>query len=328
MQSACRRIGTRGFSWNLDMEIVFASRLETEPEAWVAALRAALPEARVRLWGDGQPEGQADFAVVWAPPYDLFDREPRLRALFNLGAGVDALLRLPGLPDDLPLVRLEDGGMAIQMAEYVLYQLIRESRDFGRYASQQAEGRWQALDDIDRDAWTVGVLGAGAMGARVAQACAALEYPTAVWSRSGRTVPGAESFAGDAGLAPFLARTRVLVNVLPLTDATRGILCRRTFEQLRPDAMVINIARGGHLVASDLLAALDSGQLRAAALDVFDPEPLPPDHPFWTDARIRITPHIAGASLMDGTVRQVTGKIRALVRGEPVTGVVDRTLQY
>ncbi|CAM5196410.1 D-3-phosphoglycerate dehydrogenase OS=Castellaniella defragrans (strain DSM / CCUG 39792 / 65Phen)OX=1437824 GN=BN940_07521 PE=4 SV=1 [Castellaniella denitrificans] len=310
------------------MDIVFASELEADPQAWVAALRDALPEARVRLWGDGEPEGRAEFAVVWAPPADLFTREPRLRALFNLGAGVDALLRLPGLPDGLPLVRLEDGGMAVQMAEYALYHLLRESRDFGRYERQQAEGLWRPLDDIDRDAWTVGVLGAGAMGARVAQACAALEYPTAVWSRSGRAVPGAESYGGEAGLAAFLARTRVLVNALPLTDATRGILCRRTFDQLRPDAVVINIARGGHLVESDLLAALDGGRVRAAALDVFEREPLPPGHPFWTDARIRVTPHVAGASLMDRTVRQIAGKIRALDRGEAITGIVDRDRQY
>jgi len=316
-------------SWGSDgMEIVFASEQEADPQSWVAALRDAMPEAQVRLWGDGQPEGRADFAVVWAPPADLFAREPRLRALFNLGAGVDALLRLPGLPQDLPLVRLEDGGMAVQMAEYALYHVLRESRDFGRYERQQAAGLWQPLDDIDRDAWTVGVLGAGAMGARVAQACAALEYPTAVWSRSGRAVPGTESFGGESGLAAFLARTRVLVNALPLTDATRGILCRRTFDQLRPDAVVINIARGGHLVEADLLAALNDGRLRAAALDVFEPEPLPPGHPFWADARIRVTPHIAGASLMDRTVRQIADKIRALGRGEPITGVVDRERQY
>lgn len=311
-----------------DLDIVFASAQEAEPQAWIEALRDALPGARIRLWGDGQPEGHADFAVVWAPPADLFVREPRLRALFNLGAGVDALLCLPGLPDDLPLVRLEDGGMAVQMAEYTLYHLLHESRDFGRYERQQAEVLWRPLDDIDRAAWTVGVLGAGAMGARVAQACAALEYPTAVWSRSGRAVPGAESYGGEAGLVAFLARTRVLVNVLPLTDATRGILCRRTFEQLRPDALVINIARGGHLVESDLLAALDSGRLRAAALDVFEREPLPPAHPFWSDARIRVTPHVAGASLMDRTVRQIADKIQALNRGEVISGVVDRNRQY
>ena len=310
------------------MDIVFASELEPDPQAWVAALRDALPEARVRLWGDEHSDGQADFAVVWAPPIDLFAREPRLRALFNLGAGVDALLRLPGLPDGLPLVRLEDGGMAVQMAEYVLYHLLRESRDFGRYERQQAEGLWRPLDDIDRDAWTVGVLGAGAMGARIAEACAALEYPTAVWSRRGRAVPGAESHGGETGLAAFLARTRVLVNALPLTDATRGILCRRTFDQLRPDAVVINIARGGHLIEADLLAALDDGRVRAAVLDVFEREPLPPGHPFWTDARISVTPHVAGASLMDRTVRQIAGKIRALDRGEAITGVVDRGRQY
>ncbi|MFA7476250.1 MAG: NAD(P)-dependent oxidoreductase, partial [Castellaniella sp.] len=128
--------------------------------------------------------------------------------------------------------------------------------------------------------------------------------------------------------AAFLARTRVLVNALPLTDATRGILCGRTFDQLRPDALVINIARGGHLVEADLLAALDDGRLRAAALDVFEREPLPPGHPFWADPRIRITPHIAGASLMDRTVRQIAGKIRALDRGEAISGIVDRDRQY
>ncbi|MFV0284502.1 MAG: 2-hydroxyacid dehydrogenase [Castellaniella sp.] len=310
------------------MDVVFASRLETEPQAWVAALRDALPEARVRLWDDGQPEGQADFAVVWAPPSDLFAREPRLRALFNLGAGVDALLNMSGLPDALPLVRLEDGGMAVQMAEYAVFHLLRESRDFGRYERQQTERRWRPLDDIDRAAWTVGVLGAGVMGARVAQACVALEYPTAIWSRSGRAVPGVESFSGPSGLDALLARTRVLVNVLPLTDATRGILCRRVFDRLRPDAVLINIARGGHLVEADLQEALDRGQLRSAALDVFEREPLPPDHPFWMDVRIRVTPHIAGASLMDGTVRQIAAKIHALNRGDAITGIVDRNRQY
>src|SRR5690606_6669928 len=156
----------------------------------------------------------------------------------------------------------------------------------------------------------------------------ALEYPTAVWSRSGRSVPGAESYCGEQGLASFLARTRVLVNALPLTDATRGTLCRRTFDRLRPDAVVINIARGGHLVQADLLAALDQGRLRAAALDVFEREPLPPGHPLWTDARIRGTPHTAGASLMDPTGRPIAGKIRALGRGEAVSGVVGRDRQY
>ncbi|MBV2179618.1 MAG: glyoxylate/hydroxypyruvate reductase A [Castellaniella sp.] len=309
------------------MEIVFASRHESNPLEWVRALQAALPDHRVRLWDDEEPSGRADAAVVWAPPAGLFDREPGLKYLFNLGAGVDALLHMPGLSDRITLVRMEDGGMAVQMAEYVLHYLIRESRDLGRYAAQQALARWQPLADIDRSAWTVGVMGAGMMGARVAQACAALEYPVAVWSRSGRPVVGTESFGRD-GLADFLARTRVLVNVLPLTGDTRGILCRSLFQQLRPDAYLINIARGDHLVAEDLLACLDEGRLRGAALDAFSQEPLPPDHPFWHDARIQVTPHVAGASLMDLTVRQIAGKIDAVAQGQPITGIVDRARQY
>lgn len=308
------------------MEIVFASRHESNPLEWVNALRQALPEHRVRLWDEGG-SGEADAAVVWAPPADLFVREPGLTHLFNLGAGVDALLRMPDLPDDITLVRMEDGGMAVQMAEYVLHYLIRESRDLGRYAGLQAQARWRPLDDIDRDAWSVGVMGGGVMGARVAQACAALDYPVAVWSRSGRPVAGTRAFGQDQ-LADFLAGTRVLVNVLPLTDDTRGILSRAVFEQLRPDAYLINIARGDHLVETDLLACLDSGRLRGAALDVFAREPLPSDHPFWTDARIQVTPHVAGASLMSLTVRQIADKVRAVARGEPITGVVDRSRQY
>lgn len=309
------------------MDIVFASRHDSNPQAWVQALQRALPEHRVRLWDDDLPAGQAEAAVVWAPPAALFAREPHLRHLFNLGAGVDALLQLPELPHDLTLVRMEDGGMAVQMAEYVLHYLIRESRDLGRYAQLQAQACWQTLADIDRDAWSVGVLGAGVMGARIAQACAALGYPVAVWSRSGRPVAGADVFGQDQ-LSAFLARTRVLVNALPLTADTQGMLSRAVFQQLRPDAYLINIARGGHLVEADLLACLDEGRLRGAALDVFAQEPLPAEHPFWSDARIQVTPHVAGASLMALTVRQIAGKIRAVVRGEAITGIVNRERQY
>lgn len=310
------------------MEIVFASKLSQDVRPWAEALQAALPDARVRLLGDGQPEGRADCAVVWTPPAELFVREPRLRYLFNLGAGVDALMEARGVPAHVQVVRLEDGGMAVQMAEYVLHYLLRASRAFDVYARQQAAGRWQAQAAIERARWTVGVMGAGLMGARVAQACAALEYPTAIWSRSGRGLPGVTPFAGESGFAAFLERTRVLVNVLPLTPETRAILCRQTFERLRPDAYVINIGRGGHLVEADLLAALEAGRLRGAALDVFAQEPLPKDHPFWRHPRICVTPHIAGATLMDEAIGQIAGKIQALAQGDAITGIVDRSRQY
>ncbi|WP_322997180.1 glyoxylate/hydroxypyruvate reductase A [Castellaniella sp.] len=290
-------------------------------------MQQALPEHQVHAWDEGRPSGQAQMAVVWAPPTALFQHEPRLTHVFNLGAGVDALLPLPGMPDDITLVRMEDGGMAVQMAEYVLHYLVRVSRDLDRYAELQAQACWRPLPDIDRDAWSVGVMGAGVMGARVAQACAALDYPVAVWSRSGRPVPGAQVYAADQ-LDQFLARTRVLVNVLPLTDQTQGILSQALFDQLLPDAYLINIARGAHLVESDLLASLQAGRLRGAALDVFAQEPLPAHHAFWHDRRIHVTPHVAGASLLSLSVQQIADKIQALGRGEAITGVVDRSRQY
>jgi len=310
------------------MEVVFASRKESRPEDWVRALREALPDLRVRAWADGSAAGGAEVAVVWNPPADLFEREPRLRMVFNLGAGVDALLRMPGRPACVPIVRVEDGGMAVQMAEYVLHFLLRVSRGFDRYAQLQAARRWQRLEDIAREDWPVGIMGAGVMGTRVARAVAALEYPVAAWSRSGRGPEGIEAYGGDEGLPAFLARSRVLVNVLPLTARTEGILCRRTFERMRPDGYVINIARGRHLVEEDLLAALDEGLLRGAALDVFVDEPLPAGHPFWTHPRVQVTPHIAGVSLLGQTVRQVAAKIQAFRRGEPISGIIDPELQY
>jgi glyoxylate/hydroxypyruvate reductase A len=309
------------------MEIVFASRHDSDPLQWVQALQAALPEHNVSLWDGEAPSGQAQVAVVWTPPAELFAREPQLTHVFNLGAGVDALLRLPDLPADITLVRMEDGGMAVQMAEYVLHYLIRESRDLGRYASLQSQACWQPQADIDRAAWPVGVMGGGVMGRRVAQACAALDYPVSVWSRSGQPVAGAQAF-GQEQLSDFLANTRVLVNVLPLTAATQGILSCTLFQHLQADAYLINIARGGHLVDADLLEALENGRLRGAALDAFVQEPLPKEHPFWAHPRIQVTPHVAGASLMAMTVNQIAGKVHAMTRGEPISGVVNRARGY
>ncbi|HEX7385812.1 MAG TPA: glyoxylate/hydroxypyruvate reductase A [Castellaniella sp.] len=311
------------------MDIVFASRHDKHPEEWVRALQQALPDHSVRLWMEGAASaGTAQAAVVWAPPQALFEQEPHLRYLFNLGAGVDALLQLPGLPAELSIVRLEDGGMADQMAEYALYHLLREARGFGQYADQQRQARWHRMSPMLREDWPVGILGSGRIGSRVAQVFAALDYPVAVWSRQGLPVAGAEVFSGPEGLPAFLARTRVLINVLPLTPATQGILCQDTFEALKPDAFLVNMARGAHLIESDLLAALESGRLRGAALDAFIHEPLPASHPFWAHPRIQVTPHVAGMSLLGQTVRQIAGKIQALARGEAISGVVDRAQQY
>nr|WP_257216552.1 glyoxylate/hydroxypyruvate reductase A [Allopusillimonas soli] len=310
------------------VKAVFASAHDADPQAWIDPLQAAVPEVAFHAWNDTGKAVGAEIAVVWNPPPDLFSREPGIKAIFNLGAGVDALLRLPGLPADAVIVRLEDAGMAVQMAEYAAYALVRASRSFDDYQRLQQQERWEPRPDIRRADWTVGVLGMGVMGARVASALAALDYPVAGWSRTGKDIPGVQKFAGQQAFPAFLARTRVLINTLPLTDGTRDILCRATLRQLRPDAYLINMGRGEHLVEEDLSALLDSGHMRGATLDVFRQEPLPAGHPFWRDPRITITPHVAAASLREETITQTADKLRRYVRGETLSGVVPLDRGY
>jgi len=256
-----------------------------------------------------------------------------LRAIFNLGAGVDALLALerahPGtLPRHVPLVRLEDSGMAQQMIEYVTHAVLRYLRRFDEYDALQRERRWQVLDAHPRASFVVAVLGLGVLGTQVARALAALGLPVRGYSRSPKRIDGIETFAGDEALDACLDGAKVLVNLLPSTPATDGLLCARTFARLAPGAYLINVARGAHLVEADLLDALASGRIAAATLDVFQHEPLPADHPFWQTPRITITPHSSAETLRDEAVEQIAAKIRAFERGEPVGGIVDYARGY
>lgn len=324
----CGAAGSFTLTSPATMKIVFASTHEISPADWIDPLEAALPGSRVVMWQPDLPAQDAEIAVVWGPPAALFERERKLRAVFNLGAGVDALFKLPTLPADLPIVRLEDAGMAVQMAEYAVWAVVRASRQFDDYVRQQGQGLWNPLPELDRAQWPIGVLGTGVMGTRVAQTLASLDYPVAGWSRSGAVPPGVQGFAGTAQLPAFLARTRVLINTLPLTDDTRNILRRDTLEQLQPNACLINMGRGEHLVEEDLLALLENGRMQGATLDVFRQEPLPSDHPFWNHPRVTITPHVAALSLRRETIAQVADKIGRFMRGEPLTGVVARDRGY
>jgi glyoxylate/hydroxypyruvate reductase A len=294
---------------------------------WLHDFARALPEAELREWQTGDTE-PADFAVVWRPPREMLAGRDDLRAIFNLGAGVDAILALeheqPGtLPRNAPLIRLEDSGMALQMAEYVTHAVLRYLRRFDEYQTLQSERRWEVLDPHPRETFTVGVLGMGVLGAHVAQAVAAFGMPVRGYSRSARQIDGITTFAGEVQFDAFLDDVKVLVNLLPHTPDTGDVLNQRTFSKLAKGAYLINVARGGHLVEQDLLEALASGQLAAATLDVFREEPLPPDHLFWQEPRITITPHMSALTLRDESVAQVARKMTALMRGETVSGVVD-----
>ena len=297
-----------------------------KPEPWLRELRAALPAATIEAWSEAcEP---ADYAIVWTPPDAFYAAQPRLKALFNLGAGVDGLLRSPALPTHVPLVRLEDAGMAPLMAEYVVQAAVRHARELDRMEVDRRAHRWVPRRTIDRAEFPVGVMGAGALGVPVAQALAAHDFPVSLWSRSMKAIDGIQCFGGVEQCVAFLAATRILVCLLPLTPDTENILDARLFDGLMPDAYLINVARGRHLVDADLLAALASGRLAGATLDVFREEPLPPDHPFWAESRITITPHCSAVTQRSATIAQIVAKIVRLERGDAVSGVVDRGRGY
>ncbi len=307
------------------MKIVFCAPGKNS-QPWVDALAANLPQARVWSWSTEQAHGadapQADYAVVWAPPAELFTGQHHLRAVFSIGAGVDGVTKLANLPRDIPIVRLNDAGMAVQMAEYVCHALIRHAREFDIYAGQAAACEWKTRPAIDRAAWPVGVMGLGSIGACVAQAVASFEYPMFGWSRTPTALPGITTFAGSDQLDAFLRSVRVLVCVLPLTVETAGILNRQTLSKLKPGGYLINVARGQHLVEQDLLDLIDSGALTGATLDVVADEPLPVHHAFWQHPKITLTPHISAITLLTESAMQIAKKIQALERGEAIDGAV------
>ncbi|WP_066273287.1 2-hydroxyacid dehydrogenase [Hydrogenophaga palleronii] len=306
------------------MNITFCCT-NTKAEPWLAGLRMALPHAHVSEWQPGA--APADHAVVWTPPQQLLDEQPGLKTLFNIGAGVDALLRLR-LPPQAKVVRLDDAGMSVQMAEYVCHAVIRHFREFDAYATDIAEGRWTYRKPRARADFPVGVMGLGVLGERAAKALAQFDFPVHGWSRSPKTIEGVQCHAGPEALDGFLASCRVLVNLLPLTPDTHDILNRDTLSRLRPGGYLINVARGAHLVDDDLLALLDSGHLAGATLDVFRTEPLPASHGFWNHPKITVTPHTSARTLREESIHQISGKILALERGEAIAGVVDAVRGY
>jgi glyoxylate/hydroxypyruvate reductase len=298
----------------------------SETAQWRDAFASELSDVRLHVWPD--TPGIVDFAIVWKPPVELFERVRVRRAIFNLGAGVDGLLGVPNLPRDVPIVRLEDAGMAVQMAEYVTLAVLRAYREQDAYALQQRERRWQQRPRLAKADFAIGLLGFGVLGQAVAGALRAFEFPLLGWSRSPRTISGVTMFSGQTGLREVLARARVLVVLLPATPETRGFLDRTTLGLLPAGAHLVNVARGSLVVEDDLIDLLDAGHLASATLDVFQSEPLPSNHRFWHHPKIMLTPHVSAATLVDESAAQVGRKLRAVMRNEPVTGVVNTQRGY
>jgi glyoxylate/hydroxypyruvate reductase len=298
---------------------------DTKPEPWLDGLRAALPQAHLSLWQSGAP--QADYAVVWAPPQQFFDEQSALKTAFNTGAGVDALLKLRIAPQT-QLVRLDDAGMSVQMAEYVCHAVIRHFREFDAYDADTRAGKWSFRKPRSRSDFPVGVLGLGVLGARVAKSLGLFDFPVHGWSQSDKQIEGVRCWHGAEQMDEFLRQNKVLVCLLPLTPHTENILNRRTLSLLQSGGYVINVARGGHVVDDDLMALLDSGHLAGATLDVFRQEPLPAEHAFWKHPKITLTPHTSARTLRDESIVQIARKIASVHRGQSVAGIVDRNKGY
>jgi glyoxylate/hydroxypyruvate reductase A len=275
------------------MSVVVYVGDDEETGDWVDRLRRLLPGREVRALDDpGGPEDVA-YAVVWAPPAGAMARFPDLKAIVSVGAGIDHVLRDPELPRHLPILRTTGPEMVQRLREYVALHVLTHHRQLAETDSNQLRGVWQQIVTPLAQQRRVGLMGLGHIGGQCAATLVDLGFDVAGWSRSPKSLPGIDTFTGPEGLGPFLARTEILVCLLPLTPETQDILNARTLAALPRGAALINAGRGGHLVEADLISALDSGQISGATLDVFRTEPLPPDHPFWSHPGVRVTPHIA-----------------------------------
>ena len=310
--------------------VLFSSD-DDDPDDWRAALTRELGEGRIdmRVWPDGVGDrAEIEYAMVWHHPHGDLGNYPNLKCILSLAAGPEAVLADPGLPEGGPVVRLVDSSLTDEIVLYCLHWVLHLHREFDSYIEASRHGVWKKLGRRTAPDIRVGVMGLGELGGRAAAALAGLGYAVAGWSRSPKTIAGVEGFHGDAGFRPFLARSDILLCLLPLTDATRDILDADAFAALPAGACIVNAGRGGHVVDDDLIAALDSGHLATAVLDVFREEPLPSGHPFWRHPRIIVTPHIAGRTHTQTAAAVVAENIRRVERGEAPQPVIDRSRQY
>ena len=309
------------------MALLFRSTVDSAAR-WRAQLTQLAQELDIRVWPQIGDPADIDYALVWRPDPGFLASLPNLKLILSLGAGVDHLLGDPQLPRNVPIVRLVDPHMTDAMSEYVVLQVLRLHRHDLDYRAQQEAKVWRELDQKNAVERRVGILGFGELGQDAARKLKALGFDVAAWSRSEKTLNGIGSYAGAAGLTPLLARSDILVCLLPLTTETAGILNARNLGSLPRGAAIVNAARGAHLVEDDLIAALASGQISAAVLDVFHDEPLPADHPFWHHPRVVVTPHVAAFTNPATAAPIILDNIRRFESGLPLLNQVDPARGY
>lgn len=296
---------------------------------WKRSLLAVDPTLDIRLFPDAGDPADIEAAVVWTA-HDMAElkRYPNLKLIVSMGAGVDHLFRPPGPPPGVPVARLVDVLLTSAMSEWVLLNVLRFHRQDAEYRAQQAARVWEELDAPVTSETAIGILGLGELGTDAARKLRMLGFPVMGWTRRPKLVDGVENFVGADGLLAMAAKSRMLLCLLPLTPDTRGIVDARLLAALPRGAFVLNAARGGHVVDADLLAALDSGHVAGAALDVFTPEPLPGESPYWGHPKVVMTPHAASITIPESVAPQVVENIHRARAGRPLINLVDFAAGY
>ena len=297
-------------------------------DLWVEAFRAELPGVEIRLWPDVGDRRSIEYAVVGSLPPGELARLPRLRLIASLFAGQDLLLSDEMLPPAVPIVRTDNPDGDPMMSEFVVLHVLRHHRHMPAYAMAQSRREWRQIRQPRAGDRRVGIMGLGPIGLGAARALRGLGFAIAGWTRRAREEEGIETFHGRAQFPAFLARSEIIVNLLPLTPQTEDILDATAFAMLPRGASVINLGRGQHLVDEDLLGAIATGHIVAATLDVFRIEPLPAESHFWTNPAITVTPHVARRLDVEGIARRVAEQVRRLDEGRPLENLVDRVAGY
>lgn len=295
--------------------------------AWQQIFIAEAPDLDFRIWPEAGELSEVTCLVAWAPGPDIFAELPNLQVLFSIGAGIDQF-DATAIPPHVTIVRMIEPGIAEGMVEYVTFATLALHRHMLDYRAAQQARCWRPIKLVPAASRRIGVMGLGNLGRRVIEQLQGFGFPMSGWSRSQHEIPGVATFHGEAGLLKFLPGVDILICLLPLTDETHGILRCETLDLLPRGASLVNVGRGAHLAAPDLLVALDSGQLNGAVLDVFEPEPLPESHPFWHHPRILLTPHVASMTRTDSAVRALIANIRRHREGRVMAGQVDREKGY
>ncbi|MET4692197.1 2-hydroxyacid dehydrogenase [Endozoicomonas lisbonensis] len=297
-------------------------------DKWESAVRKAFPDADVRQWKENQEaEWLADYGVIWQPPIEFFENQTALKAVFNQGVGVDHLVNMKGLPEELPIYKLRGVGMEKLMSEYVAYGVMHFYRNFDVYRQQQEKRLWKGFKIADKSQWTVGILGLGTIGKAVATHIRELGFPVCGWSRSPKDIEGVRTFTGNDGLSELLKQSRVLVSLLPATESTYRLLNHESLAQLPEDSVLINGGRGSVIDLEAVQNLLDTRHLRGVVLDVFEKEPLDENHPLWQYEQVIITPHISAPTPREKAMEQIAAYIEQFELGV-IPEPIDRSLGY